>query len=295
MGSTRFDYLVEVPRGVHDALPWSARLREDRDPPPRHPAARRQPSVGPVATVVLEDFEARVGVLRTRVRFIATDDSDAAFKEMSFVVDRRFARMLQPHDVISAARGPRGGFGVSVMRDGCLVAAVGAVTAVPLGDVVQVRFPADLARDAAAVYRARDPRYQPREIPVEIVTDEGPRLMHSARARFGRYEFFVVSGFVDLTECVAITCVGLCPEVAATLTAPVINAADSVAVVPWKSLQDLRRERDREVSMYVEQARECLARGDLGPAREAVLDALWRDRDCEAALTLRDEIDRRRG
>jgi hypothetical protein len=290
----RFDYVMEVPPDGRDAMPWTARLRAKTEPEPIYSDAYPPPAVGPVADVVLEDFEARVGVLRTRVRFLARDERDASFREVSFVVDRRFFGMLRPRDVISAAQSAGRLFGVSVMRDDYLVAAVGAVTAVPLGDVVTVRFPIDFVREVAPVYRKHDSRYRPREVPVEIVTEEGTRLMHEGRARFGRYEFFVVNGFVGGSECMAITCLGICPEVAATLTAPVINSPDSISVVPWKTLRDLRVERDLEVLKYVEQGRACLEGGDIEGAHGAAMNALWRDRACDAALRLLEDIERRR-
>ena len=57
---------------------------------------------------------------------------------------------------------------LSVIRSGELIVAVGAVTAVPLGQEVQATIPRDLMEAAEDVFRRRDPGFHFRESPVEI-------------------------------------------------------------------------------------------------------------------------------
>ena len=294
MDRRRFDYVVDVPAGAHASLPWTARLRPDPDWEGQRAEYRPLPAVGLAPGVILENFDARPGVARTRVRFVARDDKDAGFKEVSFVVDRDFAGMLKPRDTLVAAVDLHGAFAVSVMREDLLVAAAGAVHCVPLGNAVKVTQPGALARQAEALFRARDPEYRIWETPVEITTETGTRLLHRGRPDLGRYEAFVVHGFIHGSECVALTCLGVCPDCAATLTAPVINAADSARWVPFKSARDVRFERDVEVLVRVENGRTHLDAGELDRAYLAAMEALIYDPDNEAARRLLDEIERRR-
>ena len=288
-----FDYVVVVPAGAHASLPWTAFRRENPPADAGGSEYRRVPAVGPAPGVLLENFDARVGVPRTRIRFIARDEKDAAFKEVSFVVDRDFAGMLKPGDTLCAAASS-GAFGVSVMRKDVLVAAAGAVHCVPLGPTIKVTWPADLASEAERVYRRRDPQYTVWEAPVQITTEAGTRLLHRGRPSLGRYEAFVVHGFITSHECMALTLLDVCPDCAATLTAPVINAPDSGRWVPFKNLRDEGFEREVEVLMRVKKGRAELEAGHVDSAYLAVVEALIYDPDNEAAKRLFEEIERRR-
>ena len=289
-----FDYLVIIPAGAQASLPWTAVLRDERAADAGRTASRRVPAVGAAPGVLLENFDARVGVQRTRIRFIARNEKDAGFKEVSFVVDRDFAGMLRPGDALYAAASLNGAFGVSVMRKDVLVAAAGAVHCVSLGPAITVTRPADLTREAEKIYRQRDPQYKTWEVPVQIATEAGTRLLHRGRPDLGRYEAFVVHGFVMDNECMALSLLDVCPDCAATLTAPVINAPDSGRWIPFKALRDEGFEREVEVLMRVKKGRADLEDGKVDSAYLAVVEALIYDPDNEAAKRLLDEIERRR-
>src|SRR5215471_12268987 len=294
MRLSRFDYVEEVPPGAHAALPWTARVYRD------YPAGRAPTTdvplldVGAAPGVILENFDVRVGVPRTRVRFIATGGKDANFKEVSFVVDRDFAAMLVAGDRLFAAADGNMAFGVSVLRQDLLVGAVGAVHCVPLGRTVKVSVPEALVRQAEAVFRARDPEYRMREIPVEITTEAGTRLLHAGRPTLGRYEAFVVHGFIHGSECMALTNLDTCPDCAATLTADVINAPDSARWVPFKLRRDERFERDVEVLVCVRKARAHLDASEFDSAYLAAVEAFVYDPDNDTARRLLDDIERAR-
>jgi hypothetical protein len=53
------------------------------------------------------------------------------------------------------------------------------------------------------------------ESPVEVTTETGTRLLHRGLPTLGRYDVFVVHGFVLGRECVAITLPRVCPDCAA--------------------------------------------------------------------------------
>ena len=65
--------------------------------------------------------------------------------------------MLRPGDALHISRTRCAGVGLSVLRESQLVAAAGAVSAVPLGAEVTVSHPGDLVRQAEAIFRVRDP------------------------------------------------------------------------------------------------------------------------------------------
>jgi len=283
MMQSRVDYVIHVPEGARAVSTWPAQLR------PPTGSARVKRLVGDSPTLTLEDFDLRPGVARTRVTLTAEDDGTADMREMSFAVDRNFANMLKPHDAVHVATTWRGGLGVSVLRHGVLIAAAGAVTGVPLGPSVSVRMPADVVREAHEVFRRRDPEYELWEWPVEVATEAGTRLLHRARIPLGRYEFFVVHGFISGIECLAITFLGVCPDCAATLTAPVLDAGIKV-----RPFGDPKLERETNVLFALESARVHFEAGDLDAAEKSAFEVLICESRNEQALALLEDIDRRR-
>lgn len=86
---------------------------------------------------------------------------------------------------------------MSIVRNGQLIGAAGAVTAVPLGELVAVRIPIDLIRDAEGVFQRVDPHFELfnfREWPVEVKVGEDRRVRYGFRGRLGRYEVLVQHG-----------------------------------------------------------------------------------------------------
>jgi hypothetical protein len=216
-----FEYAIEVPAGGRASSPWVARLLT-----PVAPLEQRL--VGHAPTVELIDFEERPGVQRTRITLTAPDSVSATAREVSFAVDRGFATMMKPQDMVHVVRNGGGGLGISVLRQGLLVGAAGAVTSVPLGSAITVRRPIDLERQAEAIFRTRDHEYRMSECPVEVTTETATHLLHRARRTIGRYEVFVEHGFVETLECVALTLMGVCPDCAATLTALLLDKPDAL-------------------------------------------------------------------
>ena len=76
--------------------------------------------------------------------------------------------MLRAKDVLYISRTHCEGLGLSVLRDGELIAAAGAVMHVPLGPPVNVRYPHELVEEAEAVFRARDPEYDTWNYPAQL-------------------------------------------------------------------------------------------------------------------------------
>jgi hypothetical protein len=216
-----FDYQFTVPDDPRAPVRvWRAasRVRPER-------GERRL--VGHAPYVRLEHVEPRYGVCHTRITFeTPLRDSSATAHRFGFSVDRALTNMLHADDIVSVARDWRCALGVSVVRDGRLVAAAGAVTNVPLGPDVLVRRPGDLVAQAEAVFRRIDPGYSMVEWPVEVTIAGQTRIVHGGRFNLGGYEVFVVHGATGKGECMSIALTGVCPDCAASLSAPLLESPD---------------------------------------------------------------------
>jgi hypothetical protein len=90
---------------------------------------------------------------------------------------------------------------------------------VPLGPVVSVRHPWELARQAEEIFRSQDPKYEMRDYPVQLRVGDVTRIIHVGRSTIGVYEILVRHGFISgmpgTDECVSIERLGICPSTAA--------------------------------------------------------------------------------
>jgi hypothetical protein len=138
---------------------------------------------------------------------------------------------FEPGDTLHLAGTWRGGVGLSLLRDGRLVVAVGAVSAVPLENV-KANTPFDLVQKADAIFQERDPEFHLRYLPhypVQIEIQNEMRLLYGGRrTRIGEYEVWVQHGFVPgipVTgdECVGIALKGACGYVTASCSAMLIE------------------------------------------------------------------------
>ena len=164
--------------------------------------------VGPEPTLEIADAEpphdARISpftgsvrpkVLLSRLTLRAARRSGASAAAFSFCVDRALTHAFQARDVLYITRTGCGGLGVSVVRGGRLVAAVGAVTEVPLGDSVSVRFPHDTIREAELVFSKLDSRFEFPELPIEVRVGAEQRVLYRGRPQMAGYQVFVEHGF----------------------------------------------------------------------------------------------------
>ena len=87
------------------------------------------------------------------------------FAYVAVVPESGIASLLSPRDTLFMARNSCGGLALSMVRDGQLVAAVGAISDVPLGDLIRVRIPADVIEEAERVYRRHDPEFEYGHLP----------------------------------------------------------------------------------------------------------------------------------
>jgi hypothetical protein len=187
---------------------------------------RRLLGHAPVLESVLEQREP--WQLYARLTISARDRKNAKVPEASFVVERGLITVLSGGDVLSIARSSCGSLGLSIVRDGQLIAAVGAATHVPLGQGLTVHTPHDLIAQAESVFRTRDPSYEMSELPVQFALGSEFKILQRGRgARLGPYEIHVLRGFrlglPGSNECVSIERRGVSPDTAAQTSAELLE------------------------------------------------------------------------
>lgn len=150
-----FDYVAVVPDPKDRSKPWPVRQRQPVDlsedflfdsclvgiaPRLKMSDSGLTPDAGMVSA---KTSLVHPNVSRTQLTLIASKRDRANVSTASFHVAQALTSVLQPRDVLNMTRTPSGGLGVSIVRDGCLVAAAGAVTALPLGPDFEARIAAD--------------------------------------------------------------------------------------------------------------------------------------------------------
>jgi hypothetical protein len=256
--SATFDYVAIVP---HDATErrqaWAARSRFRPDRRGHALSDARLVGFNPIVEFADAGLTPSAGwnrgrwlpsIQRSRVTLSAQSKKDATVASASFYVDMGLVNRLEPGDTLHLVRTGSGGLGMSVIRDETLVFAVGAVAAVMLGKDIIARYPGEVMRDVAALFKeaagaSAHAEYQAlgfespfREAPLEIVADGLRRFFCQANVEIGPYRVFMVHGFlpgIPGTEaCAAISRVGACSETAANSTAQLLDVGE-IETVNW--------------------------------------------------------------
>lgn len=175
-------------------------------------------------------------VLCSQFTLVATEMESAFVARASFYVDKGLTSCLQPGDIIHLGRSDSGGLGISVIREGSLVVAAGAVTTVPLGNDIDIRVPRELTYQAAEVFRKCDPKFEFRELPIEIRVGEERRLLLGGWPQLGPYKVYVAHGMpndLESSECIGISRIGACGDTTASCTALLLDNPRAFKMVPW--------------------------------------------------------------
>jgi hypothetical protein len=167
---------------------------------------------------------AHPAIRRSRFTLTAPRQLNAGVSAASFYVDRELTRAFTPGDILHVARTPCAGLGLSLLRNGCLVLAVGAISAVPLSTNIQVTIPYDLVHQAECLFRQHDPTFELGEYPLQIRVDGQVRIALGGLWRhLENYNVWVLHGFRVGTpgknESVAIALKGACGYAPATRSA----------------------------------------------------------------------------
>jgi hypothetical protein len=229
--SGTFAYSTTVPVGAQDAFPWKMKSLESFRPSGDPLHDKRLVGWSPLLYVREAGLPPNPGpsvhsVERSEIRLVATDKKDASLETASYFVDRVLFRALRPGDVFHIARTGCGGVGVSAVREGKLVFAVGAVGAVPLGSGISVKTPYDLLKKAEAILRNRDPEFEFLHQPIEICIGNHSRILFRGHVEMGGYQVRVEHGFLagipGTAESVSITLNEACNWVAGSASAQLL-------------------------------------------------------------------------
>ena len=127
-----FDYTFVVPAGPRTG----ARQMQDALPQPLQGDLERFLGHAPLLQAV--ECHREKWQLLSRVTLSAADKKHAIGFSFSFTVDRELIAMLRARDTLYISRAHCARLGLSVLRDGALVGAAGAVMHVPLRPMVSV-------------------------------------------------------------------------------------------------------------------------------------------------------------
>lgn len=176
---------------------------------------------------------------RSRVSLAATSDTDASTRAAYFHVAAGLTESLRPRDVLHLVHTSRGGLGLSVLRDGRLIAAAAAVDAVPLGSI-SLRVPYEIIAEVKGVLRRHDPEFTYgdlfHELPIDVTVRGRRRLRYRGRFELGGYDFYVGHGpygdMPGVDMCVGITLMRACSPVAVNCSAQLIDI-DGLTIEYW--------------------------------------------------------------
>jgi hypothetical protein len=212
-----FDYVFDMNADLRTA-PIRGRLR---DPIGDGEWPNRLVGHAPILSAV--EYQREVWQLYARFTLVASDLDTASVARAEFSVDRGLLNVLRRGDVIHISRSCCCGLGMSILREGLLIAAVGAITEVPLGLDVSARIPYDLVQQAEHVFQTRDAEYEMSERPLELSIAGETRILHSSRQRMGPFDVFVRHGFLDGMPGTDVSASlerrGVCPDTAAHTSA----------------------------------------------------------------------------
>lgn len=163
----------------------------------------------------------------------------AGVRTATFHVESTVIEQLAPGDVLHLLCTDNGDLGVSVLRGGQLVMAIGPLAAMPLGEGIAVRWPTDLRDEITEVFRRRDPIYVASGLthaifpsPLEVRVGDDVALVGRSRRLVGEFEvvladgatgaFGIPSGFGSICR------IGAGSRLGATLTAQLLMHDDAL-------------------------------------------------------------------
>ncbi len=196
-----FEYVATVPENHGGSFQCSARLR--------HPITRQGNEfdsrlLGHVpqlqiaeAGITPNPCRHRPAVMRSRVTLTASSRKNATAAAISLHVDCGLTAQLQPGDDIHISRTACACLGLSIVRGGRLLAAIGAVSAVDLGEDFQVLSPYQLVQEAARIFQEEDREFRFSEAPVEFIHQTQRRILFRGECRIGQYEIQLRHGFIS--------------------------------------------------------------------------------------------------
>ena len=207
--------------------------------------------VGPSPRLIVYDagFNERPGpdrphVLRHGLRLEASGRRRASVRTATLHLEATLLPSLRPGDRLHLVCTASADLGVSVIRDGVLVCAIGEVVAVPLGAGVEARVPHELRARIAALFLELDPDFPDVQglgnavpLPLAVRHDGTEVLVNRVRRTLGPYDIEVLRPSSDgLPGHAAVGTIvhrGACSALGARLTAMLLAQDDGLEMTPW--------------------------------------------------------------
>lgn len=179
-----------------------------------------------------------VDIAGDRITLVARQQELALLAAAFLPIDSDVPPRLRTGDVIHMARSGSGGIGVSIIRDGQLVLAAGAISNVPLGSEIQVELFFEGGAEAAWERSMRRPG--DREKSFVALTAGGQRhvLQSGDASRIGRHDVLVERGYMlglpGTDECVSITVEEAFPQDVAVRWASLLDDDGDQTFIDWE-------------------------------------------------------------
>ena len=215
-----FEYSTTVPLDGQNAFPWEMKSREPFVVGESPLLYIREAGLPPNPGLSVPS------VVRNEIRLVATDKKHRSREMGSYFLDQALVRALRSGDIFHIVRTDFGGVGVSAIRQGKLVFAVGEVTVVPLGSDISVKIPYNLVHKAEEIFRQRDPKFEFPDYPVEVCVGDSPKIWYRGLVQIGDYHIWVEHGVIPcdgtIPESVSITLDEACDWVAGSASAQLL-------------------------------------------------------------------------
>lgn len=241
--SETFNYVVTVPEeNGPKSFPWLLELGEKLEPRGDALCDDRLVGYSPLLWVADAGFTAdsfglrnEVGVSRFTLR--AMNRINASAQEVSFEIDRELIPLFRPGDQLRLEHSCMWGTGLTLLREGKLVVAVGAICG-RLGNSIKVSHPEDVMERIARFHEVpwEYRKKKPLLLPLEVHVGEEIISMYAGRAEIGEYGIWVQGGtdysYPSGDSYAAIWAKGMCDEWCAIASAIMLRVP-GMTVVNW--------------------------------------------------------------
>jgi hypothetical protein len=197
-----FHYIATVPTDTgQGSFPWPTQLFESIAPIGESLFDDRLVGYAPLLRIsegeeIPDPTGLRTTMTQSRLTLRASSQKNATFFDVSFYVDRELTTLLQPGDLLHLSHSCMWGTGLSLLREGQLVFAVGAILGMPLGKNIRVKLPDDALDQVERFHSVPFSILgkQPLLIPIEIRVGKEMRSILAGKAELGEYEIWVEGG-----------------------------------------------------------------------------------------------------
>jgi hypothetical protein len=240
-----FEYAVAVPTdNGQGSFPWPMQMTENVEP--RGDSLFDDRLVGYAPLLQISEGEEipdptglRTTVRQSRLTLRASSRKNASVLAVSYCIDRELTRLLQPGDLLYLSHSCMWGTGVSLLRKGQLVFAVGAILGLPLGKDILVKMPDDVVdqieRFHSVPYEMR--RKKPLLIPIEFHVGNEMRSILGGKIELGQYEIWLQEGtdysYPSGDTFAAISTKGLCESIPTIVSTMLLNKRVGLEHTAW--------------------------------------------------------------